>query len=327
MSEKTTANSAGGFARAKSLTPEQRKEIAEKAALARWGEKPPSAIHKGNFKREFGLDVECYVLNDVNKTAVITQLGMGEVLGLGSGGSRLPRFVFNKTMTEYIWPELADKIQNPIKFHILAVGQIGPMGVKANGYDVTILIDICKAILKAHSDGRLLKSQENVVNQANIIVNASAKAGIKGLVYALSGYNPSSEEVIAAFKAYIQEEAKKYEQEFPSELYMQWHRLYDLPVPVCGKPWLFKHLTVKHIYYPLAKSNGKIFDLIKANKAKDGDRQKKLFQFLNEVGARALRIQIGRVLEMGESSASKQEYEKKINDRFGDQRELDLVIP
>jgi len=108
---------------------------------------------------------------------------------------------------------------------------------------------------------------------------------------------------------------------------MQWHRLYEIPVPARGKPWEFKHLTVKHIYYPLAKSNGKILELMKALKARDGDRGTKLFQFLNELGARALRMQLGRVLEMAESSPTKVEYENKHAERFGGQQELDLVIP
>lgn len=70
------------------------------------------------------------------------------------------------------------------------------------------------------------------------------------------------------------------------KIYMQWHRLYKIPVPIRGKPWHFKHLTIRHIYFPLAKSNGKILELVRAHKATDGDRQKKLFQFLNEIGAR-----------------------------------------
>jgi hypothetical protein len=125
----------------------------------------------------------------------------------------------------------------------------------------------------------------------------------------------------------VQEEAKKYEPEFPNELYLQWHRLYDLAVPVRGKPWLFKSLTVRHIYYPLAQSSGKLYELLKALKAKDGDRAKKLFQFLNDIGARALRIQLGRVLEMAESSSDKYGYENKIAERFGGQKELELYVP
>ena len=94
-----------------------------------------------------------------------------------------------------------------------------------------------------------------------------------------------------------------------------------------SKPWHFKYLTVNHIYYPVAKSNGKLLTLLRALKAKGGDRQAKLFQFLNDVGARALRMQLGRVLEMAESSPDKQTYERKIVDRFGGQRELELFAP
>jgi hypothetical protein len=98
-------------------------------------------------------------------------------------------------------------------------------------------------------------------------------------------------------------------------------------VPPRGKPWHFKHLTVRHIYHPLAQSSGKIYALLKALKAKDGDRAKKLFQFLNAIGARALRIHLGRVLEMAEASPDKLSYERRIVQRFGGQQELDLVVP
>jgi len=321
-----TGRARGGLARAELLSPEQRSEIARKAAAARWGDKPIEATHKGNFKDDFGIDVECYVLNDAQKTAVISQRGMGKALGFSEGGSRFPVFIRGKSISEYIGRELGQKLENPLIFQGQPAGaNLAPQ--KIYGYDVTILIDICKAIQEAEADGKLREDQKRIANQAHIIVNASAKAGIKGLVYALAGFNPVAEEVIAAFKLYVQEEARKYEAEFPNELYMQWHRLYAIPVPLRGKPWQFKHLTVRHIYYPLAKSNGKIYELLKAIKAKDGDRQKKLFQFLNEIGARALRIQLGRVLEMSESSADKSAYECKIIERFGGQQELELVAP
>lgn len=98
-------------------------------------------------------------------------------------------------------------------------------------------------------------------------------------------------------------------------------------LPERGKPWHFKYLTVRHIYHPLAKSSGKIYALLKALKARDGDRQKKLFQFLNEIGARALGRHLGRVLEMAESSRDRHSYEHKIIERFGGQHELELMAP
>lgn len=314
----------GGAERAKKLTPEQRSEIAKKGAVARWGAAPRQATHKGNFKDEFGIDVECYVLNDENKTAVISQRGMGTALGLGEFGSRLPKFIGGKIISQYVGRELSEKLSNPLIFQDLSPGTNIPPQTKIHGFDVTILIDLCKAIIKAESDGKLLKSQAGIAKQAHIILSASAKAGIQGLVYALSGFDRTREEVITAFKLYVQEEAKKYESEFPVELYTEWHRLYEIPVLDRGRSWHFKHLTVRHIYYPLAKSKGKILELIRALKSDGGDRNKKLFQFLNEVGARALRIQLGRVLEMSESAKTKTEYENKISERFGGQQDFDF---
>lgn len=326
MTEKDPKKVAAGLARAQALTPDQKRMIAEKAAAARWG-RLFKATHKGNFKEEFGIDVECYVLDDASKTAVISQSGMARAIGLSPRGNAFPRFLTSRAISERLGADLNEKLQKPLKFQWEPAGAGQQPPALINGYDVTVLIDICRVILEAGAARKLTHNQEPLMKQASIITTASAKNGIKDLVYALAGYSPSAEEVINAFKLYVQEEARKYEQEFPNELYMQWHRLYEIPIHSRGKPWHFKHLTVRHIYFPLAKSNGKIFELVKALKAKDGDKQKKLFQFLNSVGARALRIQIGRVLEMSESSNDRFGYEMKIAERFGGQTELELVMP
>ena len=323
MTDRNIRGSAGGKARAEVLPPSRRGEIARRAALARWGAR---ASHQGNFQEKFGVDVECYVLDDAEKTAVISQTGMARALGLSSRGNALPRFLGSKMMRDAIGAELRQKIENPLKFQWGTPGAEN-RGTTIHGFDSALLIDLCNAIIKIEAAGHLPRRSARIAAQAHIIVGASAKSGIKYLVYSLAGYNPTAEEVIAAFKLYVQEEARKYEPEFPNELYAAWHRLFEIPVPTRGKPWHFRHLTVQHIYHPLAQSAGKLLLLLKALKAKDGDRQKKLFQFLNGIGARALRIHLGRVLEMAESAATRREYEQKICQRFGGQQELDLGDP
>ena len=323
--DKRKAGKIGGARRAEILAPRRRSQIAREAALARWA-KPARATHRGSFKEDFGIDVECFVLDDEQKTAVLSQRGISTALRLGDGGSRLPRFITTDSISPYLGDELLEKLKNPIIFQVPSAGKNAPP-MTVHGYDAAVLIDLCNTIIRAEAAGKLLERQKPIATQAHIILGASAKAGIKGLVYALAGYSPAIEEVIAAFKLYVQEEARKYEPEFPNEIYVQWHRLYDIPVPIRGKPWHFKYLTVRHIYHPLAQSSGKLYALLKALKAQDGDRAKKLFQFLNEIGARALRIHLGRVLEMAESSPTRQVYENKIVERFGGQKELDLVLP
>jgi hypothetical protein len=311
----------GGEARALKLSAERRSEIARTAVQARWerlGKAPmPRATHKGNFQADFGIDVDCYVLNDETKTAVISQRGMGQALGLGQSGSRLPRFVGGKAISRFVGPELREKLQQPVIFQA-QVG--GPETLtQVHGYDVTILIDLCKAIVAAEAEKKLLPHQENVAKQAHVILNASAKAGIKGLVYALAGYDATREEVVAAFKFYVREEARDYEKEFPSQLYQEWYRLYQLPKPERNKPWKFMHLTLDQVYRPLAKSNGKILELTKQQRENSKARWKRLHQFLSEIGVKALRTQLGQLLGIARISKSKGEYEKHFETLFGDQ--------
>jgi hypothetical protein len=325
MSENISGKAKGGKVLAEMMSPEERKERAKKAAIARWGIKPPKATHKGNFEKEFGFDVECYVLDDEQKTAVIHQRGMGTAMGFSAqGGGRLHRFISGKNIAPYIGLNLREKLENPIVFQGLDTVSGDPSSKKLHGFDVTLLIDICKAIVAAEADGVLNWKHAKIAKQAHVILNASAKAGIKGLVYALSGYDATREEVIAAFKLYVREEAREYEKEFPDQLYAQWYRLYNLPKPGRNHPWKFKHLTVNQVYIPLAKSNGKIHELLRGQKAASGGRWKKLHQFLAEIGVKALRTHLGQLLGIAQISRDEYEYEKHVNNVFGDQPRLDF---
>lgn len=322
---KDESKAKGAVALAKAMTPEERKARAQKGALARWGVKPIPALRRGNFQEDFGIDVDCYVIDDDQKTAVISQTGMAVALGLSQRGNAFPKFINSQTMADSVSAELRQKLGKTLLIQWGSGGGEQPPSI-IHGHDAALLIDVCNAIADADRKGKLGKRYEKVVKQASIINGASAKSGIKGLVYALTGYRPEVEEVIQAFKVYVQEEAKKYEQEFPNELYLAWQRLYKIPMPSRGKPWQFMHLTRRHIYYPLAKSQGKVLELLRALRAQDGEQKRYLFQFLNEIGARALRMHMGRILEMAESAGEDaMSYERKFNERFGEQRELDFL--
>lgn len=310
----------GGIARAKALTAERKREIAIQAAAARWP-KLPKATHRGNFKEEFGFDVDCYVLDDVQKTAVVSQRGMAAAIGLRERGDAFRKFAFGKGMTRYVGSELRAKIENPLIFQWGTGGSEQPPST-VHGYDVTLLVDICKAILEADTAGTLLPRQLHLARHARIILNASAKAGIKGLVYALAGYDATREEIITAFKLFVREEAREYEKEFPDQLYSEWYRLYELPKMERIKPWKFKQLTVDHVYYPLANSSGKVYQLTQAQRERSKKRYQKLHQFLSEIGVKALRQQLGQLLGIARISRTKEEYEGYFKRLFGIQPSL-----
>ena len=324
MKKAATGRAKGGIARAAKLSADERSAIARKAALARHQQnKPLEAIRKGNFKDDFGFDAECYVLNDAAKTAVMSLRGMAAALGLASNsGTAVKRLIETKAVaTSTVGADIQEKINNPLIFKGLTVGTNMPPPSDVHGHDVTVLIDICNALIEARAAGTLAASQERLADRASVLVGASAKRGIQDLVYRLAGYDASKEEVVAAFRAFIQEEAKKYEKEFPPELYLAWARLYEITPPVRGRSWKHRHLTVDHVYYPLAKSDGKLLALLRESKESAGGN-KKLFQFLNEVGTRALRIHLGRVLEMAESASDRADYENRVAQRFGGQQPL-----
>lgn len=320
MTEEIVGRAKGGKARAEKLSPLARSEIARAGAAARWGLK---ATHRGSFRDDFGIDVECYVLDDATKTAVISQRGMGAVMGLGQGGSRLPSFIKGKSIANYIGHELSGKLENPLIFQAPTLGGNQPP-TKTYGYDITILIDLCKAVIRAEDEGSLLKRQAHIAKQAHIIINASAKAGIQGLVYKLAGYDATREEVVSAFKMFVRDEAREYEREFPEQLYRQWYRLYELPEPETNRPWKFKHLTVEQVYKPLAKSNGKILELTRTQKSSGDNRQKRLHQFLSDIGVKALRQHLGELIGIAKLSSDRAEYEKNVRKIFGDQPEFDF---
>jgi hypothetical protein len=319
--------SLGGLARREAMTPEERKESASLAAKERWkqerAKRPLRATHRGNFDKDFGIDVDCYVLDDEQKTGVISKRGMGIALGMGEGGSVFPYFIRRPRMAVYVGSELAEKIANPLIFQWAALGAKMPP-TPIHGYDVTILIDVCKAIIAAEEAGVMGKRHQHIVRQARVILTASAKAGIKNLVYALAGYDVTKAEVVAAFKFFVREEAREYEKEFPDQLYAEWYRLYQLPKPEKNKPWKFKALTVDHVYKPLARSNGKILELTREQRANGEKRWKKLHQFLSEIGVKALRTHLGQLLGIAQVSNERGEYERHVERIFSAQLTLDL---
>ncbi|HEJ7990210.1 TPA: hypothetical protein SMI27_000848 [Serratia liquefaciens] len=312
-SKKNNGKSKGGIARAKSLTAEQRKDQAKKGAVARWGYK---ATHKGNFMDEFSIDAECYVLDDPEKTVVVTKNGLARLLNLGTHGVHVDRLLNSQYMKEYVDPILLVKIEKPLVFQWKPGGSgLGFTG--AQGYDITVIGDIANALIKANIAGALPKSREDAAKQAQALANASMKAGLKGLAYAIAGYRPEVQEVIEAFKAFVREEARQYEKEFPDELYEEWYRLYGLNRPEKGRPIRFGQLTNMQIYIPLAKSKGKILEQIRASRDENGKQSDKLHLFLSEIGVKALRQHIGKLLGVAAMSDNKDEYEAGIAKVFG----------
>jgi hypothetical protein len=186
-----TIQSMGGKARKVALTAEQRTEIAKQAAEARWAARAIQATHKGNLKEEFGIDVDCYVLDDPQKTAVLSERGMGRALGLSStGGNKLRTFLGTKAMSALVGPELRQKLSQPVKFQWGTGGLELPPTV-VHGFDATLLIDLCRVIIQAEADGAFGERNARVRAQGHVIAERVGQIWNQGTRIRLGWLQPN----------------------------------------------------------------------------------------------------------------------------------------
>ncbi len=287
--------SRGGKARMAALTAEERKEMARKAAEARWreslvlasDESAAQATHSGNLTIG-DLVLPCAVLD--NGTRVLSERGVTKALGGKRGGAhwrrrkaspgaaQLPVFISAGNLVPYITPSLAVALTQPIIYRALN---------SKTGYGVlaTLLPEICAVWLKARRDGALHPTQDHIAKTAEILVSALANVGIVALVDEATGYQEVRDrhELERILEAYISEELLPWAKRFPDEFYQQMFRLrgWEYSPPSPKRPKLVGKLTNEIVYEKLPR--GVLHELQSVNPVvKDGWRRHKHHQFLTE---------------------------------------------
>ena len=130
------------------------------------------------------LEIPCYVLED--GTRVFSGRGIQKILGSNSqSGTWLQSFVRKPAISNRFAGEVSiiDKISNPIQFK--RNNASGSQSI-TNGFEVTLLIDICSAIIEANFAGEF--DDLRIVRNADIIIRSVAKVGIIALVDEVTGY-------------------------------------------------------------------------------------------------------------------------------------------
>jgi hypothetical protein len=167
---------AAAKARAEALPAERKKEIAKKAALARWGAHLPAATHEGDLKVA-GMELPVAVTSD--GTRLMISKAFMTALGRPWKGSyartELPNFIAAKNLLPFITNELRE-VLDPVEF-------INKHGQKAQGYRAELLQMVCDVYLDARRAGVLTQSQERVADQAEILIRGFARVAIIALVY------------------------------------------------------------------------------------------------------------------------------------------------
>lgn len=236
--DQNTGKAKGGLARARILTPEQRKEIAQKAAMARWDgiEKVRVAEYgEPNRPLRFGdIEIPCYVLSD--GTRVLAQRGLYSGIGLsvggGKGGERKIVTLLEGLAEKGLdVRDLVARANSPIRF-------IPPHGGNpADGYEATILPDICAVLIEAGRRNLLGARSQHLTERAAILQHAFATLGIIALVDEATGYQAvrPQDALQAYLEKVISRELAAWVKRFPDEFYENIYKLKNWPWPGMGK--------------------------------------------------------------------------------------------
>ncbi len=277
------------------------------------------SINIGNF------ELPCYVLED--GTRIISGRGMQSILkmvddedGKLTSGSRLNRYLNQKTLEPFIYKGREVGHFEPLECHF------GKTII--NGFEATVLIDICDGFLEARKKIKLSARQEVIAQQCEMLVRSFAKVGLIALIDEATGYQYDREkqELQVIFKEFISDEILQWQQAFHLSFYKEIFRLWNIPFTekyIKRKPQFIGHITNRFIYQNLPKGTFVLEKLKeKTPKAKSGGYKYRLHQSLTpDVGRESLKKVIYTVETLASISDTKRQFIRHINDKYG-QREI-----
>lgn len=320
--------SRGGLARAEKLSSEERREIAQRAAAARWGVEAVPAPNVGELVIG-DRQIKCAVTEDgtrlINQETFLVALGRAPKAKGGTGvrSNAVPAFLSAANLRPYISREL-ESLAEPILYSL-------PGGGRAYGYNAKLLPEVCDVYLDARTNGDLLKSQETAARAAEILMRGLARVGITALIDEATGYQEkrARNELQRILEAYVQAELRPWIKTFPDEFFQEIYRLQGWEyksgtskrTPYVGK------LVNKYVYKQLPP--GVLDELRRRNpRTEHGHRRHKFHQFLTaDTGNTHLDRQISTVTTLMRIANNKQEFETLFERAFPPpQPRLPLIV-
>lgn len=317
--------SKGGSARAASLTPGERHEIAKHAAEARWGAvyyaPYPGVIEIGD------ISIACAVLED--GTRVLSQANVLRALGRNPEKSRRAGrdsdelrapFLAANNLQPFITDELQE-LAEPIRYRVAGDRQNNPSW----GYKAEMLPLVCEVYLQAADQRKLAPNQRSVAKAAGILVRGLARVGIVALVDEATGYQEvrARDALAHILEAYVAKDLQPWVRTFPPDYYRELFRLRGLEFPKSEvkRPRYFGTLTNDIVYRRIAP--GVLAELKRVQvRDEEGKPRHKLFQRLTtNAGYPKLREHLGSVVTVMKLSRNWNDFRVKldqIHPRYGD---------
>lgn len=267
----------GGKARAQNLSKEERTAIAKKAAEAKHNKPIPSATHKGILKIG-DTEIQCFVLDDGRR--VISGRALTNAIGMKGRGQGVARISMMRAVKLSQNNNLPAAIEKPILF----LGGSPKVGQPSDGFEATVLQELCEALLEARDAGILTTEHEHrYAKSADILIRSFARVGIVALVDEATGFQ--GERPKDALQEYLQMLVRKelavWAKKFPDEFYENIYKLRGWVWPGIGKNRysVVAHYTRDLVYERMAPGLLKELEE-KSPKDEKGNRSNKMHQWL-----------------------------------------------
>ncbi|MEC7755809.1 MAG: P63C domain-containing protein [Bacteroidota bacterium] len=269
------------------------------------------------------VSIDCYVLED--GTRVLSGREMQRALNMvddedssKTSGARLNRYLNQKSLNPFIFKDKEPGHFDPIECY--------KGDKKINGFEASVLIDICDAFLEARKEIKLSARQQIIADQCEILMRSFAKVGLIALIDEATGYQYDREqkELQTILKALVSDEILEYQQQFQLSFYREIFRLWGIPFTpknIQRKPQFIGHLTNKYVYQNLPKGVFVLEELkSKTPKTKKGNYKYRLHQSLTEdKGREALKKVLYSIETLASISKNKREFDKLVQQRYGQQ--------
>lgn len=315
--------SKGGIARANKLTPEQRSDIARKAALARHTSHLPHAVAEGAILIG-DIRISCAVLDDAhNNLRVLTQEGFLNAIGRagkakggeGAGVDGKPAFLRAKNLEPFISNDLMEST-TPVEF--VPLRGPGYQG-RAFGYRASLLPDVCWVYQDALVAGKLLPSQSHIGEAARLFLKALTNHAIDDLVDAATGFEDLRKRraIDKIIEKYVERDAQPWVKMFDLNFYRHIFRLngWEFNPESTARPGVVGRWT-NDIYDRLAPGvRGALHSRVKRNEK--GRPTQKLTQYLTpEEGKPRLREMLEGVMLLMRMSNTWGEFQARLDEFY-----------
>lgn len=314
----------GGFARAESLTSEERKAIARKAALARWSAGVPQATHEGVV--DIGdTPISAAVLPNGKRLVIqatfLRALGRSRSPKAGTGVlstvDGLPFFLQAEALKPFIDEELRTST-TPIFFRTKD-------GKRAVGYDAELLPKVCEVYLKFRDaclsqNERVPDRYAHIVKACDALMRGLSRVGIIALVDEATGYQELRDKraLAAILDKFLRKEFAAWAKRFPDEFYEQIFRL---------RGWTWKGMSINRPQVVAAYTKDIVYErllpeileqLEQRNPADEkGQRRVKHHQWLtDDLGHPALAQHLHAVIALMRISSTWSQFQVLLNRAF-----------